>query len=104
MGRLNIEGIGFHLFELVSCFSFCFPFLVCSEIDNDTYHCIGKLNIETFYVHSNFIVFADPQGDFPRHPPSEGSYYASRMAALHGTSDILRHDVTTLFLVDLIAI
>uniref|UniRef100_A0A0E0A504 RRM domain-containing protein n=1 Tax=Oryza glumipatula TaxID=40148 RepID=A0A0E0A504_9ORYZ len=35
----------------------------------------------------------DPQGDFPRHPPSEGSYYASRMAALHGTSDILRHDV-----------
>ncbi|KAF0910781.1 hypothetical protein E2562_004757 [Oryza meyeriana var. granulata] len=35
----------------------------------------------------------DPQGDFPRHLPSEGSYYASRMAALHETSDILRHDV-----------
>ncbi|XP_006656638.1 RNA-binding protein 2-like [Oryza brachyantha] len=37
----------------------------------------------------------DPQ-DLARHLPPEGSYYASRMSALHGTSDIHRHDVPLL--------
>ncbi|KAG8093945.1 hypothetical protein GUJ93_ZPchr0012g18840 [Zizania palustris] len=45
-----------------------------------------------FYL-GKFILFADSPGGFPGHFPSEGSYYASRMAALHGKSDMLRNDV-----------